>query len=110
MSGDFDPSRRRDCLAKSFPVFDCDAHINDPLEIWSKYVADADREAVKSFYWQDERQTLLNGRSLVMGGASHSFRPLFNPTQIAGPQMSKPIIRKLLFDVLAGKLDEDQVR
>ncbi len=110
MSADFDPTRRSECLSKSFPVFDCDAHVNDPLEIWTKYVAAADREAVKSFYWQDEKQTLLNGRTLVMGGASHFFRPLFNPIQIAGPQMSKPIIRKLLFDILAGRLGEEQVR
>ena len=97
-------------LTKHFPVFDCDAHINDPLEIWSKYVAESDKEAVKAFYWQDEKQTILNGRTLVMGGASHYFRPSFNPIHIAGPQMRKPIIRKLLFDAIAGKLSEDQVR
>ena len=96
-------------LTKAFPVFDCDAHVNDPLEIWSEYVAEADREAVKAFYWQDEKQTILNGRTLVMGGATHYFRPLFNPIHIAGPQMNKPIIRKLLMDIAAGRLDEEQV-
>jgi predicted TIM-barrel fold metal-dependent hydrolase len=110
MSEYSDPSTRTECLTKSFPVFDCDAHVNDPLEIWSKYVAKADREAVKSFYWQDEKQTILNGRTLVMGGATHYFRPLFNPIHIAGPQMSKPIIRKLIMDIAAGRLSEDQVR
>ena len=97
-------------LTKSFAVFDCDAHINDPLEIWSEYVADADREAVRSFYWQDEHQTILNGRTLVMGGQSHYFRPLYNPILMAGPQMNKAIIRKLMMDVVTGKLTEDQVR
>ena len=97
-------------LTKSFPVFDCDAHINDPLEIWSEYVAEADKEAVKSFYWQDEKQTILNGRSLVLGGASHYFRPMYNPIHMAGPQMGKAITRKLLMDIVAGKLDEQQVR
>ncbi|NRA00548.1 MAG: amidohydrolase family protein [Myxococcales bacterium] len=96
-------------LRKTFPVFDCDAHINDPLEIWTEYVAEADREAVKGFYWQDESQTLLNGRTLVMGGATHHFRPMFNPIHMAGPQMTKPIIRKLLMDVVMGKLSEEQV-
>ena len=110
MSAAYDPSRRSECLRKSFPVFDCDAHVNDPLEIWTKYVSPADREAVRSFYWQDEKQTILNGRTLVMSGASHYFRPLFNPIHIAGPQMSKPIIRRLLFDILAGRLSEEQVR
>jgi predicted TIM-barrel fold metal-dependent hydrolase len=97
-------------LTKSFPVFDCDAHVNDPLEIWSEYVAEADKEAVKSFYWQDEKQTILNGRALVMGGASHYFRPMYNPIHMAGPQMGKAITRKLLMDIVAGKLDEQQVR
>jgi len=97
-------------LTKSFPVFDCDAHINDPLEIWSEYVAEADKEAVKSFYWQDEKQTIVNGRSFVIGGASHYFRPMYNPIHMAGPQMGKAITRKLLMDIVAGKLDEQQVR
>lgn len=97
-------------LTKAFPVFDCDAHINDPLEIWSEYVAKRDVEAVKGFYWQDEKQTILNGRSLVMGGATHYFRPLYNPIHMAGPQMGKAITRKLLMDIVAGKLDEEQVR
>jgi len=26
-------------VTKTFPVFDCDAHINDPNEIWTTYVA-----------------------------------------------------------------------
>src|SRR5438067_9353577 len=97
-------------LTKSFPVFDCDAHINDPLQIWSEYVAEADREAVKSFYWQDEHQTILNGRTLVLGGQSHYFRPMYNPILMAGPQMNKAIIRKLLMDVVMGRLSEEQIR
>jgi predicted TIM-barrel fold metal-dependent hydrolase len=91
-------------LTKSFPVFDCDAHINDPLAIWRDYVAEADREAVRRFYWQDEQQTVVNNRSFVMGGQSHYFRPLYNPIHMAGPQMTKPIIRKLLTDVVLGRL------
>jgi predicted TIM-barrel fold metal-dependent hydrolase len=101
--------KRDALLTKTFPVFDCDAHINDPLEIWSEYVADADREAVRAFYWQDEHQTILNGRSLVLGGQSHYFRPLYNPMHMAGPQMNKAIIRKLLMDIATGKLTEEQV-
>ncbi|MCH2171394.1 amidohydrolase [Myxococcota bacterium] len=105
-----DPAiREPERLTKSFSVFDCDAHINDPLEIWSDYVAEADREAVRSFYWQDEKQTILNGRTLVMGGATHYFRPMFNPIHMAGPQMSKPIIRKLMMDIAMGKLSEAEV-
>jgi uncharacterized protein len=96
-------------LTKSFPVFDCDAHINDPLAIWRDYVAEGDRDTVRRFYWQDERETIVNGRSRAMGGQSHYFRPIFNPIHMAGPQMSKPIIRKLLFDIIMGRLAPEQV-
>ncbi|HEX4775560.1 MAG TPA: hypothetical protein VFW74_02205 [Acidimicrobiia bacterium] len=54
-------------LHKEFSVFDCDAHVNDPPEIWSEYVPAADRDAVRAFYWHDEQQTIVNGRSLVLG-------------------------------------------
>jgi hypothetical protein len=30
-------------LVKSFAVFDCDAHINDPLRIWD-YIPDSKKE------------------------------------------------------------------
>ncbi len=106
----FDPSAALgERLSKSFPVFDCDAHINDPLSIWRDYVAEADRDTVRRFYWQDERETIVNSRSRVMGGQSHYFRPIFNPIHMAGPQMSKPIIRKLLFDIIMGRLTPEQV-
>ncbi len=38
-------------MRKNFAVFDCDAHINDPVEIWEKYVEPKDRELVKRAYW-----------------------------------------------------------
>src|SRR5262249_2024880 len=81
-------------LTKTFPVFDCDAHINDPNEIWSRYVEPEYRDLVRRSYWKDERQAVLNGRSPVIGGAAYDF-PGYNPICIAGPQMSKKIARKL---------------
>ena len=38
-------------LTKSFSVFDCDAHINDPLPIWD-YVPESKRELVRNTYWR----------------------------------------------------------
>ena len=35
-------------ISKSFPVFDCDAHVNDPEEIWSKYVPESQKELVQN--------------------------------------------------------------
>ena len=81
-------------MRKTYPVFDCDAHINDPFEIWTKYVEPEDRELVKRSYWQDEKQAILNGRTVCIGGASYNF-PGYNPICIAGPGMNKKIMRKL---------------
>ncbi len=80
-------------LTKDFAVFDCDAHINDPRAIWD-YVEPEYREAVKRSYWQEPAQTLLNGRTPVIGGQAHDF-PAYNPICIAGPRMNKKIMRRL---------------
>jgi predicted TIM-barrel fold metal-dependent hydrolase len=80
-------------LEKSFPVFDCDAHINDPLEIWTDYVEPEYRDAVKGAYWRDGKQAVLNGRTVVISGASSDF-PSYNPICIAGPGMNKKVMRR----------------
>ncbi len=81
-------------VTKTFPVFDCDAHINDPYEIWTTYVAPEYRDLVRTAYWKDEKQALLNGRTPTIGGGHYEF-PSYNPICIAGPQMSKQVMRKL---------------
>jgi uncharacterized protein len=81
-------------MSKSFAVFDCDAHINDPREIWTEYLEPEYRDAVKRAYWQEDNQTILNGRTLVIGGQAHDF-PTYNPICIAGPRMDKKIMRRL---------------
>jgi uncharacterized protein len=81
-------------VRKTFPVFDCDAHINDPNEIWRDYVDPAMRDVVRDSYWKDEHRAVLNGRTSVIGGDAHDF-PGYNPICLAGPQMSKKIARKL---------------
>ena len=74
-------------LKKTFPVFDFDAHINDPIDIWDKYVEPEYREAVRNTYWRDDDHAVLNGRTEVMGGANNEF-PTYNPICIAGPYMN----------------------
>ena len=83
-----------DRLTKSFPVFDCDAHINDPTQIWD-YVPDSKKELVRNTYWRGEDEAWLNGTQAVMGGGNGHFSPSYNPICIAGPQMNKKIMRKL---------------
>lgn len=81
-------------LTKSFPVFDCDAHINDPEQIWD-YVPASKRDLVRSTYWRGDGEAWLNGDTPVMGGGNGHFAPSYNPICIAGPQMNKKIMRKL---------------
>jgi len=82
-----------DRLTKSFSVFDCDAHINDPTQIWD-YVPESQRELVRNTYWRGDAEAWLNGDTAVMGGGNGHF-PGYNPICIAGPQMNKKIMRKL---------------
>src|SRR5207253_10570086 len=81
-------------VTKTFPVFDCDAHVNDPDEIWSRYVEPEYRELVRRSYSMDEHQAVLNGRTPVTGGAAYDL-PRYNPTCPAGPPMPKKLARKL---------------
>src|SRR5262245_21813309 len=81
-------------MTKTFPVFDCDAHINYPNVIWAEYVEPAWRDLVRQSYWKDDHQAVLNGRSTVIGGGAYDF-PGYNPICLAGPQMTKKIARKL---------------
>jgi predicted TIM-barrel fold metal-dependent hydrolase len=80
-------------MTKSFSVFDCDAHINDPTQIWDYVPADK-QELVRNTYWRGESEAWLNGDTPVMGGGNGHFQG-YNPICIAGPQMNKKIMRKL---------------
>ncbi len=82
-------------LRKSYPVFDCDAHVNDPLDIWDKYVEPEYRELVKQAYWRDERQALINGHIKVTGGSDAEFGWNWNPITISGPGLNKKLLRRL---------------
>jgi len=82
-----------DRLTKSYSVFDCDAHINDPMGIWD-HVPESKKELVRNTYWRGDGEAWLNGDTPVMGGGNAHF-PGYNPICIAGPQMNKKIMRKL---------------
>lgn len=79
---------------KTFPVFDADGHVNDPTEIWTRYVPAAERDLVRSAYWKDDNGAVLNGRQCVMGGARRDFDGL-NPIAVGGPGMDRTLIRRL---------------
>ena len=83
-------------MRKQFPVFDCDAHVNDPVEIWTQYVEPQYRELVRETYWRDERRTVVNGRARSTGG-SHADFGRYNVITISGPGIDKKTRRKLQF-------------
>jgi predicted TIM-barrel fold metal-dependent hydrolase len=83
-------------ITKTWPVFDCDAHVNDPLEIWERYVPASKQELVRRTYWRDDAQCFVNGSTPCIGGGNTEFAPMYNPICIAGPQMSKQIMRRLI--------------
>ena len=91
-------------MRKTFPVFDCDAHINDPIEIWTQYVEPEYRDLVKQSYWRDNRQTIINGRARSSAGGSGSDFGRYNVITISGPGMDRETKRMLQFE----PLDDDK--
>jgi uncharacterized protein len=91
-------------LTKNFPVFDCDAHVNDPEEICQKYVPESEKDLVRATYWTENGITYADGQP-TMGGSGAAFAPYYNPICIAGPQMTKQIQHRL--NAMA-PLDEEQ--
>ena len=58
---------------KSYPVFDCDAHVVDPLAIWD-YLAESDRDLVRDHgYWSD---TNYRGLAFLNGSRQARHRPV----------------------------------
>ncbi len=84
-----------DSISKTFPVFDCDAHVNDPEQIWD-HVPESKKDLVRQTYWRDDDHAVLNGELEVFGGGSGAYGPTYNSICIAGPQMNKKIMRKLI--------------
>ena len=85
-------------LTKEFPVFDCDAHINDPDGDLGLRARVARRSSSAARTGATTSEAWLNGDTPVMGGGNGHFHPAYNPICIAGPQMNKKIMRKLQRD------------
>ena len=96
-------------ITKSFAVFDCDAHVNDPTEIWTKYVELEYLDHVKQAYWNDgSGAALLNGQLSLFGGhfpsaaIANKSHPMttsgparVNGITIGGPGVNKKVQRRL---------------
>src|SRR5262249_62275667 len=79
---------------KSFPVFDCDAHINDPTQIWD-YVPDSKRELVRNTYWRGGSEGGVHRHQPGVGGGNGAFPPPYNPICTPGPPVDKKNNREL---------------
>ncbi len=87
-------------MKKNFPVFDCDSHINDPVEIWTEYVEPEYRDLVRQSYWRDDRQAIINGRARSTAGGANADFGRYNVITISGPGIDRVTKRRLQFEVL----------
>lgn len=69
-----------DLLTKDYAVFDCDAHIIEPIEIWTEYVPEVDRELVRKSYWRDNHGASDETITRMMAG---NATRLFNKESVA---------------------------
>lgn len=93
-------------LKKSYPTFDCDAHINDPVAIYD-YMSEKDRELmVANGYWADRDYrglAFLNGRSVASNAHSRS---IIIGSCHSGPEMTPELTHALkMMDLSDEQLD-----
>src|SRR5262245_50486956 len=92
------PENGRQKITKTFPVFDCDAHINDPVEIWDKYVEPEYRDIVKRAYWCNGASGFINERQMVISGNTDNGPQAINlnALTVSGPGVNKRVKRRLM--------------
>ncbi len=78
---------------KSYPVFDCDAHITEQPQIWG-HLSEKERETVKPWYWPEGSQLIINGEK-VTGGIWNNYPGRVSLVEVAGPGVDRATIRKL---------------
>ena len=92
-----------EALTKDYPVFDCDAHVTESPEMWN-YLSASEKELVKNAFWPQGAHVLVNGNTLTPANWGHGRagegaapkegrRP--NVLEVAGPGVTKPLLRKL---------------
>ena len=91
---------------KSYPVFDCDAHINDYHMQWEKHYSESERDLLKDYYWNYDDYHLINGRTIRIsrpkdkwwifpGRSNNNGGPMPAFTDFSGPGMTKQLWRKV---------------
>ncbi len=89
-------------MTKNFPIFDCDAHINDYPAQYQAFYSEEEKELVKDAYWNHGDYLVLNGRELggrpawiSRGGKAAHGGPKMTVIDFQGPGMNKKLMRKL---------------
>ena len=85
-------------MTKDFPVFDCDAHVVEPPELWERAKESLTREELeylKNAYWlmPGTGQVLINGRNV--GNSTHRVGNSVTSTAITGPGVDTRVERAL---------------
>ncbi len=93
------PKRAAAVTTKNYPVFDCDAHINDPAQIWDR-LSEKEREIVRPWYWLEGSPMSTYGTRLKPLYCKLSGPQINDPgrvklVEIAGPGIDRATIRKL---------------
>jgi predicted TIM-barrel fold metal-dependent hydrolase len=83
---------KRTIVTKSFPVFDCDAHVVENPAIWD-YLTTREKAAVEGWFSLDGDMITINRRWRQPGPWAVRGRP--SGLMISGPGVNKKIIRKL---------------
>jgi uncharacterized protein len=97
------PLQRFAPMTKSFPTFDCDAHIIEPPWLWERakdWLTKDDLEALKSTIWFDREsdQLIANGKAGAGIGSVqrlHGTPGTVNVGSVAGPGLRHDIQRAL---------------
>ena len=93
-------------VTKNYPVFDCDAHINDYLMQWEHHYSQNEREFMKDHYWNYDSYHLINGKTIRIsrprdqwwvfpGRKNKNGGPIPAFTDFLGPGMNKQLFRKI---------------
>jgi len=89
-------------MTKSFPTFDCDAHVAEPPWIWERakeWLEPDEFEALKTSIWYDAetRQLIVNGRAGAGIGAQRvgGTPGMVNVLSLAGPGLKHDIQRAI---------------
>jgi predicted TIM-barrel fold metal-dependent hydrolase len=80
-------------ITKSYPTFDCDAHITEQPQIW-EYLSAKEKEVVRPWYWVEGNQVIVNGTKLVKGQWAGSIGAV-SVVESGGPGVTKQMIRML---------------